>query len=246
MLFGVHDLAAGEAQEGFERRRRMGRAAGDEERRHGWQRAVRVESAGDGARAGGDQELRLRRGGIRLLKRKLHVRRDRTRQVDRVRMARRGDEADAEASHVPRERAEDVRVEFARGATAGRDFAQLERLPERTGLRIRLSQRLVGRFSGADDQCLAREDAEAVFLREADLVGAGLGAAAAERAAAHVEERAARVAAERVRDGADGLRPRKVVRCEARVERGASAKVRRQVRACLERERARPKSLPKS
>ena len=114
-------------------------------------------------------------------------------------MARRGREADAEAAEVEVDVARGAQLHFDRRVAAGRDFAQLERPAEALadfgphGRGIELHARL----PGPHDQPLARGRADAVVVREADVVRCAACALAAEDAASQVQ---------RERRGNDGAR----------------------------------------
>ena len=113
------------AQQRLKRRRGMRWAAGDEQGRLGRKTSVRVKSARNRARTRSDQELRLRGGRIRLVEGKLHVRRDGSGQVYRVRMSRRCGKLNPKAPEIPRQRSEHICVKLARGASARGNLAHL-------------------------------------------------------------------------------------------------------------------------
>ena len=177
----------------------MRRTAGNVQRRNCRLIPLSVQSAGNGARARRDEESRLRHRRVRLIERKLHVRRNRSRQIHGVGMTRRGGELYPETRHVPRRSTQNVRVKLARGAAAGGNLAQMKRAFERQRPGVRLNGRHIFFFASFYNEVFATKHSKSVLFGETNFF-ADLRAASAEDASSHVEPRLAVVERERVRD----------------------------------------------
>jgi hypothetical protein len=87
---------------------------------------IKEGSAGDGAGADGDNDLRRGHGVIGFLECKLHVVRDWSGNQQTIGVTRRGDKLNAESSKIKDYRVEDVDICFARVTAAGADLPQFQ------------------------------------------------------------------------------------------------------------------------
>ena len=106
----------------------MNRSTGTTERRAVQDlRMADERSAGNRARADGDDNFRRRHGVVGFFERQFHVAAHAAGDEQSIRMTRRGDELDSEPPQIPADGAEHVRVGLAGVAAAGAHLPQPQR-----------------------------------------------------------------------------------------------------------------------